>query len=284
MDEIKFCDFTENDLSQVSTIMSNLIFVSSDEIKGYYEKFKRSFNDQNKIQYDKDKYEKLRIKYIEKFNIDDMWLNAGIDLPILFSNFKSNKTILILAQDPLRDEKYFECLNCENNHEDVIIGTPFSLHNNYYRENRFKELFSLVQSIVKEMEARVYISDIYKIFFVANNKKSIKNAEYIKSDIHKKVLEKEICFLNPDLIISLGVEATRSLFKIYNIEEKLSITSKINPYHVTINDKINLLLPMLHPSRTNQKHRKKFYVNNHVEKGCPISDGYLKIIKKLSFT
>ncbi len=275
MDEIKFCDFTEKDQTQICTIASKLISVTHDDIKGYYRIFKESFNDIKEEQYDENKYIPIPINKVILYDEEEKWFNTGIDLPICFSTSKSNKTILIIAQDPLRNEKYFKCLNCDNNYEEAIIGTPFSLHNNFYRKYLFKELYSLIQSIVKEMEARVYISDIFKIYFVAKNKQSINNQKFTTNKNHKDILEEEISFFTPDLIISFGEKATQSLFKIYNIQNKISITSEVKPQHIKDN---LLLLPMLHPSGQGQIHRKNFFHNNNIDKYVSMNEGYIRII------
>ncbi len=280
-DEIEFCNFSENELTQICININKLISVPQDEIKGYYHKFKEIFKKgfNNNIynlktdQYDINKY--IPIQKEKIYDKEDEWINTGIDMPICFSTPMSKKTIFIVGQDPLRNEQYYDSEHPNN--EYAIIGTPYSLHNNYYRKNRFKELFSLIQSIVKEMEAKVYISDIYKIYFAVNKDPSINILRFTENTIHKKILKEEIDLLEPDLIISFGIKATESIYKIYNIQNKISITSEVEPQ--CISDKFRLL-PMLHPSSQGQIHRKIFFGNNGIDISLPMNEGYLRIINE----
>ena len=56
---------------------------------------------------------------------------TGIDVPVLWTlnQGKGSKNIILLAQDPLRDNDYWDYSHEDMSHDmHVIVGTPYALH------------------------------------------------------------------------------------------------------------------------------------------------------------
>ena len=91
--------------------------------------------------------------YVEKKDYqairdNDIWRQdnvSGIDVPVLWTPDTgiTNETILLLAQDPLRDSDYWDETFChdftctkDNRNNYVVVGTPYALH--YFLDGNFK--------------------------------------------------------------------------------------------------------------------------------------------------
>ena len=163
----------------------------------------------------KNEYDKHSIKW-------DKYMKScvgGIDIPTLWCPNEDNyieKTFLLLAQDPLRNEKYWEFCENENKRIDkihnVIIGTPYALHvdaNRSEKENRIRKSLrlnvgiyrNLIDKIVSDLHSRVYCTDIFKCFPLD------KKIETFEIGILKDEIEK----VQPDFIICMGKFAQNAM-------------------------------------------------------------------------
>ena len=147
--------------------------------------------------------------YVEKkeyptIRDNDIWRKdnvSGIDVPVLWTPDAgiTNETILLLAQDPLRDADYWDEAFChdftctkENRNKYVVVGTPYALH--YFPDGNFKATqlsngkkkswrvkiyYDLIRSIV-ERGYNVYCTDIFKYYFHSH--------KYEVCDFDKKIL------------------------------------------------------------------------------------------------
>lgn len=140
----------------------------------------------------------------------------GIDVPTLWlsDNTVFDKTILLLAQDPLRSKKYWtlegapEVSEYERN-DSVVIGTPYALHvthNNIKRDLSLNvEIYRrLIETLITHVNCRVYCTDIFKYY---PNDKSI-------STFDIKLLNEEIEIIRPDICICLGRFAQKAIERI----------------------------------------------------------------------
>lgn len=202
---------------------------------------------------------------------------CGIDFPILFSKENNDSTIIIIAQDPLRnDSKYFSENNAKED-EDVIIGTPFSLHQKYFR-NHFHNFFSLIQLLVEEKNWNVYITDSFKLF--ANG--SIDNKDFKNNPKHKEILLAEFDFIEcknlqkNSLVIASGKEAAKIVIKLFN---KTALVPKANAKTdlIELTNKQSLL-PVVHFTGNGSIWWKKFFEANSVP--TYYKEGYKCLIKK----
>lgn len=143
----------------------------------------------------------------------------GLDLPTWFNLNDNNKRIMIIAQDPLRNNKWYSDIDIPKKDRekkpgrkedyicvDALVSSPFGLHGRGWRENKRGggRMALLVEKLI-EHGYGVYLSDCRK-YFVYDASES---AEYSKGkkDIYKAVLHKEIDIVNPKSIVALGNQA-----------------------------------------------------------------------------
>lgn len=133
----------------------------------------------------------------------------GLDLPTWF-NLRSDKRVMIVAQDSLRDPKwYHEC-------PDAICSSPFGLHGREWRENGRggKRMALLVEKLI-DSGYGVYLTDAYKYFLKGwKDNKAIKLPLTNDSDTisrYRGILLKEIEIIQPHKIVALGNAAGRAL-------------------------------------------------------------------------
>lgn len=141
----------------------------------------------------------------------------GLDLPTWFNIKNTDKRIMLVAQDPLRDNTWYsdvdnpdvpEKTGCKENYIciDALVASPFGLHGKSWRDkkNGGGRMALLVEKLIEHGNG-VYLTDCRK-YFVYDHKES---AEYSKKkkNIYKAILQKEIGIVNPQRIVAVGNEA-----------------------------------------------------------------------------
>lgn len=141
----------------------------------------------------------------------------GLDLPTWFNIKNTDKRIMLVAQDPLRDNTWYsdvdnpdvpEKTGCKENYIciDALVASPFGLHGKSWRDkkNGGGRMALLVEKLI-EHGYGVYLTDCRK-YFVYDHEES---AEYSKEkkSIYKAILQKEIGIVNPQRIVAVGNEA-----------------------------------------------------------------------------
>lgn len=203
----------------------------------------------------------------------------GIDFPIWFNTPGENKDkVMILGIDPLRNEKVFKNMKAKLL-EQVIIGTPYGLHEPKFREGgKQKDYWHLIRKLSDNNF--VYLTDIYKTFFytTTDQSKRIRSYDYYSgnglSENHISLLKKEIELIKPDLIVTFG---GISYSKLMNENRKLTVNVK-NNRSKKFADKYPVL-PMVHLS-ARQKNKIKFlHINSVEDKDRAIGEGYYQVIE-----
>ena len=141
----------------------------------------------------------------------------GLDLPTWFNIKNTDKRIMLVAQDPLRDNTWYsdvdnpdvpEKTGCKENYIciDALVASPFGLHGKSWRDkkNGGGRMALRVEKLIEHGNG-VYLTDCRK-YFVYDHKES---AEYSKKkkNIYKAILQKEIGIVNPQRIVAVGNEA-----------------------------------------------------------------------------
>jgi len=157
----------------------------------------------------------------------------GIDLPTWFGNY-SKKKVMILGIDPLRNNEVFERDKADVN-TDVIIGTPYALHEFKAREGSCAVYWNFISWLSENHF--VYCTDIFKTYYYNTEtiKRSYRDIEFPKSENHKELLTLEINLIKPDVIIAFG-----------NLVEKLLNDLKLS----------TSIIKLPHPSGANRKWNK----------------------------
>lgn len=125
----------------------------------------------------------------------------GVDLPTWF-NVQDNKHIMIVAQDPLRNNKYYgECY-------DAVISSPFGLHSLEHRQNARggKMMDLLVKGLVANGYG-IYLTDANK-FFIYDHKTTDEFSD-AHIDEYAEVMRQELEIVKPTVIVCLGRSAER---------------------------------------------------------------------------
>ena len=139
--------------------------------------------------------EVMKINPIYRNQISDLNTLIGIDLPTLFESKASSGKLMILAQDPLRSAKDFE-------HEGkVIIGTPYALHSNFYRDGSSKLYYHILLRLT-DLFKEFYLTDVAKVY--AEGSQIIGMLTKSNGENLKKVLASEINAIIPDTILAMG--------------------------------------------------------------------------------
>lgn len=182
--------------------------------------------------------------YVEKKDYqairdNDIWRQnnvSGIDVPVLWTPDTgiTNETILLLAQDPLRDSDYWDETFChdftctkDNRNNYVVVGTPYALH--YFLDGNFKATqlsngkkkswrvkiyYDLIRSIV-ERGYNVYCTDIFKYYFHGH--------KYKVCDFDKNILGNEVTRLKEQgnlRVLCLGKKAQDGIAGIQGIDKQ----------------------------------------------------------------
>lgn len=139
---------------------------------------------------------------------------TGIDVPVLWTpnQGKGSKNIILLAQDPLRDNDYWDYSQKEMQHDiNVIVGTPYALHisektkQTLVGEKKKAKRYNvgvyraIIEKLCKE-GYNVYCTDIFKYYM---RKKPNKNVT--KFDVG--IFINECKRVNPAKIIAMGKKA-----------------------------------------------------------------------------
>lgn len=191
---IEFCSLNDKRLVEIEELIKAKMGIVSQS--GIYEYLRNNYN--NKA------FDDLTVK---KSNLVTLFgklkesTHQGIDFPILYSADKNDKTVVIVALDPLRSVP----------ESDISIAAPFALHRFEFRNKKQKAVFDLIKKLV-EVGYNVYVTDIYKLYMKNGNENyKFQDAE---AEIFHEMLQEELEIMKPDLIITFGKVSRIALDKI----------------------------------------------------------------------
>lgn len=147
----------------------------------------------------------------------------GLDFPTWFNLKDNDRRIMIIAQDPLRGNKWYsDAFFKEGNYVclDALVASPFGLHNKSWRDkkNGGGRMKALVEILI-ERGYGIYLTDCRK-YYVYDASESAKYSKG-KKEIYKTILHKEIDIINPKSIIALGNQAYSYCRELIGDDEKL---------------------------------------------------------------
>lgn len=159
----------------------------------------------------------------------------GIDVPVLIKDDskESKGTIVILAQDPLRNIKDFQ--GRFNISKDIIVGLPFAVQADLGGGTTVWH--GIIKGLLKKGYS-VYLTDVHKFYAGAliNGKQKLVYKPNKSEKAHERqLLSDEINVLNPVYVAAFGNTAQTALS---NIQQNITCNNHV-------------LLP--HPSRSNNK-------------------------------
>lgn len=149
---------------------------------------------------------------------------TGVDIPILVINGeKKEKTIAIVAQDPLRDSND-GMLRPFSPFPQPIVGTPFAFH---YTPECYKqtEVYrNIIHGLLKK-GYNVYITDIWKCW---DKSKNTRGGRWGNKNPHFECLVQEINMIKPDYVILMGNQA-QTKFNSIKFNLQLDMDKKLIP-------------------------------------------------------
>lgn len=140
----------------------------------------------------------------------------GLDLPTWFNLKDNDKRIMLVAQDPLRDNTWYSDVDkfpkgkigCKEDYIciDALVASPFGLHGKSWRDkkNGGGRMALLVEKLI-EHGYGIYLTDCRKYFVYDHRESDIYSSK--KKDIYKSILEKEIEIIKPARIVAMGNQA-----------------------------------------------------------------------------
>jgi len=267
--------YSENNISHHAfyNVFNQLIKTEKEQFFNVIANFKNCFENKVNSNYYLDKTDfKLNIAQVEHFYL------TGFDMPCWVSKEKSDKNIMILASEPLRNE---DSWGDSDKYSTISINTPFSYHssniNGNEKRSERRHYWELIDWLVDYYKATVYLTDIRKFWFAGWEHYK----EFHNSKIHTNIFKKELDFIKPDLVIVFGSRPINILQT-----EKL-LNSEINLTKIELPEKGFLLkqglgyriLPLIHPSGAAGGPRKQFFDCNRVF-GNDRNENYKEIIKR----
>lgn len=266
-----------------SIIKNNILDVSIEDIDKMYSSWEK----------DKDKKEvKTNFVYSENLIHDNQKIPKdtslkGIDLPTWFGDY-SNKKIVVLGIDPLRNENVFERENKSNIYNDVIVGTPYAFHERDSRENWCAGYWALIDGLVKSNNF-VYCTDIFKTYYHNNSTKtrSYLDPNFVNNYKHREILFNELELIKPDLIIVFGKIAHKILLE--KNCPKIGQSILKTKVSLELKNKFTDVYTVMHLSKgTRGKNFKTFFNSNdidtsslNVENRVKCAEKYVEMFNKL---
>ncbi len=266
-----------------SIIKNNILDVSIEDIDKMYSSWEK----------DKDKKEvKTNFVYSENLIHDNQKIPKdtslkGIDLPTWFGDY-SNKKIVVLGIDPLRNENVFERENKSNIYNDVIVGTPYAFHERDSRENWCAGYWALIDGLVKSKNF-VYCTDIFKTYYHNNSTKtrSYLDPNFVNNYKHREILFNELELIKPDLIIVFGKIAHKILLE--KNCPKIGQSILKTKVSLELKNKFTDVYTVMHLSKgTRGKNFKTFFNSNdidtsslNVENRVKCAEKYVEMFNKL---
>ena len=146
---------------------------------------------------------------------------TGVDIPIMVKGDENmgNKTVAIVAQDPLRNSKDI-MLQPFAPFDNPIVGTPFAFHYKQKVCKQTKVYREIIHGLLQK-GYNVYVTDIWKCWDNSNTKKM---GKWGINNPHYKCLVSEINSIKPDYVILMGKQAIN---KLHDLGKNLNYTNTL---------------------------------------------------------
>lgn len=160
-------------------------------------------------------------KYMREKLLQDCKLDGavvGLDLPIWF-NLSSSDRVMIIAQDPLRNPKWYHECNA------AICSSPFGQHSREHRDSGKggRRIKLLIEALINKGYG-IYLTDAFKYFIggwrqdkpyealeegTRVHVPSSKDTQAVEA--YQNLLNKEIEIIQPSVIVALGSASKKAL-------------------------------------------------------------------------
>ncbi|MEO6833122.1 MAG: hypothetical protein ABI169_13025 [Chitinophagaceae bacterium] len=200
--ETNFCNFSKEQEDALRGILGSIFSVNDEsfqKIVDCYKVFKSDFKGPVKPGWQTIERKSLLPISENQVLINDFQsgeIQLGIDLPVLIdSENGSNKTVFIVAEDPLRGDK----------DRNIMISTPFGLHMEKERIGKQKICWKVVEHFL-EKGYQVYVTDINKLWMKKDGEYKMP-LDRLLFENFKSAFENEMEIFNPEFIVTFGKKA-----------------------------------------------------------------------------
>lgn len=215
-----FCKASNFETALVAALSQNVWHTDHANIAALYDFWRTGFNNGRKGIEKKEVITKNAIAASQSIPSDARL--CGIDLPVWLGELSEvGKRIMMVSQDPLRDENVFVNVAKASPEDSAIIGTPFAAHLNFKTKNTQTGKTGKFLNKLIENGNFLYLTDLYKTFYRCNNHTSVNvriREKHESKSPHVALLEQEIYLVKPDLIICLGQKSFGALSHLFGIE------------------------------------------------------------------
>jgi hypothetical protein len=205
---INFCNPDSIDQRRLFELLARVIRLDHAEFASVYRALRHSFDQTSEAPFRDDYIRKPLALVNPDLLASANSLHPGIDLPCWIEAPTSNQTIVLLGQDPLRDEGYFTGPAATQPY--VVIGTPYSVHSRALRTWRNNPRYWTVISDLLGAGYNVYLTDIVK-FWAAGQRAPRPSA----ADMYRTILRGELDLVSrsgrPAFVVAFGNSAAHAL-------------------------------------------------------------------------
>jgi len=198
MNRYLFSEFKTNEFQALSQILCSIFDSNTQELHSVYNYLGGTFNCPGYTTHTiRRSFFKSQDEFFQKLYCQSP--AVGVDLPSLLEqdNGSLDKiTVAVVGQDPKRNQ----------NHEEILLGTPYGLHLKGCREDFFRtKLYFDFIKVICELGYRVYLTDIFKIW-VCNVERKYQGFKLNLKDQERflKILKPELEVVQPKVIITWG--------------------------------------------------------------------------------
>ena len=248
-----FCRPDMIDFRSLSDLLSRVITLTPAEFEGVYQGLRSSFDRLSDSPF-RDDFVRRPVALVSSTLVHSAALeHPGIDLPCWIEIAPSGHRIILLGQDPLRDDRYFSI----EDKSTVVIGTPYSAHSASLRERGNSARYWKIMRHLLGAGYNLYLTDVSK--FWARDHKVPPSAE----QTYRMILQGELDLLAPSgsaaFVVAFGTRASAFL-----LGPAFPVTAKIAKAKIFTAGPVNVL-PVLHPSPQNEGVLKGYLRANDVD-------------------
>lgn len=263
-----FCRPDMLDFGRLATLLSQVIAVTPAEIEHMYQRFRNSFDRRSNSPF-RDDYVRLPVGLVNSELVDSAPLrHPGIDFPCWLEGSPTARRIIILGQDPLRDDRYFST----EDRPAVVIGTPYSTHSASLRERGISARYWRIMRHLIGAGYSLYLTDVSK--FWAEDHRVPASAERM----YRALLHSELNLISrlgsTTVVVAFGRRAAEFMLG------RIAADTKIGSAKAELRSTVSaLVLPVLHPSKQNGGRLKEYLRANDVDPAMDVV-GIAEVITK----
>lgn len=228
----------------IELIKNHILELGKDDLKAVY----KSFENGGVVNIENHQTNQVFNDFLNQSSIT----KKQFDLPFFIDN-KKKKTLMIVGMDAKASHS--------GNH--IVLSTPYYLQAEGGRNTNANDYWKIIE--VLSTEFNIYLTDVYKAYFVQENAISNTLPSYTSNSIHKELMKKEIAEVKPDALLCWGREARDLVANLLDIKLKSTISKDDirNPYVKEIEGVSFSFLATPHPSRlTRPKSWESFFSVN----------------------